>query len=153
MVQRKEARKKPKDLVVLADDSFPGVGQVMRRAGRRAVAEGVGPPPPPPPPTTNREQVVFARAGAAPHVGRATCSSTMKGAADHHVCSYAYCSLKGHARASVEPLNDFLASRRRLIKTQQSMKLKGASPFRKPNNNAAARVTSSRCTTPPPRRR
>ncbi|KAK3166500.1 hypothetical protein QOZ80_1AG0046520 [Eleusine coracana subsp. coracana] len=163
MVQRKEARKKPKDLVVLADDSFPGVGQVMRRAGdpggrdvRTALAplpnymrattcsdakvggpsrKESAPAPPPPPPTTNREQVVFARAGAAPHVGRATCSSTMKGAADHHVCSYAYCSLKGHARASVEPLNDFLASRRRLIKTQQSMKLKGASPFRKPNNS------------------
>ncbi|GJM91889.1 hypothetical protein PR202_ga08308 [Eleusine coracana subsp. coracana] len=140
MVQRKEARKKPKDLVVLADDSFPGVGQVMRRAGdpggrdvRTALAplpnymrattcsdakvggpsrKESAPAPPPPPPTTNREQVVFARAGGAAR-------------GQGH----------GHARASVEPLNDFLASRRRLIKTQQSMKLKGASPFRKPNNS------------------
>ncbi|GJN16735.1 hypothetical protein PR202_gb03756 [Eleusine coracana subsp. coracana] len=161
MVQRKQARKKPKDLVVLADEGLPGPGQVMRRAGdpgARDVRTALAPlpnymrattcsgakvgglsrkesVPAPPPPTTKREQVVFARA-AAPHVGRATCSSTMKGAAGHHVCSYAYCSLKGHARASVEPLNAFLASRRRLIKTQQSMKLKGASPFRKPNNNA-----------------
>ncbi|CAL4972136.1 unnamed protein product [Urochloa decumbens] len=56
------------------------------------------------------------------------------GAGGAHVCPYGYCSLKGHVHASVAPLSSFVASRRRLIKTQQSMKLKGASPFRKPSN-------------------
>jgi hypothetical protein len=86
-------------------------------------------------------KVVFTEA-AVPRVGRATCSSTLKGpgggagASGARVCTYGYCSLKGHAHASaVAPLGAFVASRRRLIKTQQSMKLKGASPFRKPNNN------------------
>ncbi|CAL4945538.1 unnamed protein product [Urochloa decumbens] len=56
------------------------------------------------------------------------------GAGGAHVCPYGYCSLKGHVHPSVAPLSSFVASRRRLIKTQQSMKLKGASPFRKPSN-------------------
>ncbi|TVU09840.1 hypothetical protein EJB05_43337, partial [Eragrostis curvula] len=161
MVHRKQARKKPKDSsVLLAEDGLPagqarGGGDVgmaraplpnyMRatscsgaKAGRASGRDAATAPPPPPPSKQEqvRAKVVFA--GAPPRVGRATCSSTMKapvaGAAGH-VCSYAYCSLKGHAHASVAPLNTFLASRRRLIKTQQSMKLKGASPFRKPNNN------------------
>ncbi|GJM88441.1 hypothetical protein PR202_ga04501 [Eleusine coracana subsp. coracana] len=76
---------------------------------------------------------------AGPALGRATCSSTLKGArfpdaldlAAMRVCPYTYCSLNGHAHAPAVPLRSFLASRRRLIKTQQSMKLKGVSAFRK----------------------
>ncbi|XP_066364637.1 calmodulin binding protein PICBP-like [Miscanthus floridulus] len=82
-------------------------------------------------------------------LGRATCSSTMKdtkfpdaldlapgatdaeGPAALRVCPYTYCSLNGHVHAPAVPLRSFLASRRRLIKTQQSMKLKGVSAFRK----------------------
>uniref|UniRef100_A0A804UBK5 Calmodulin-binding domain-containing protein n=1 Tax=Zea mays TaxID=4577 RepID=A0A804UBK5_MAIZE len=82
-------------------------------------------------------------------MGRATCSSTMKdtkfpealdlapgstdaeGPAALRVCPYTYCSLNGHVHAPAVPLRSFLASRRRLIKTQQSMKLKGVSAFRK----------------------
>ncbi|XP_062179298.1 calmodulin binding protein PICBP-like [Phragmites australis] len=82
-------------------------------------------------------------------LGRATCSSTMKeakfptaldlapgatdaeGPAAMRVCPYTYCSLNGHTHAPAVPLRSFLASRRRLIKTQQSMKLKGISAFRK----------------------
>ncbi|TVU19172.1 hypothetical protein EJB05_35309, partial [Eragrostis curvula] len=84
-----------------------------------------------------------------PGLGRATCSSTLKeakfpdaldlapgatvaeGPAAMRVCPYTYCSLNGHAHAPAVPLRSFLASRRRLIKTQQSMKLKGVSAFRK----------------------
>ncbi|XP_062231267.1 uncharacterized protein LOC133928794 isoform X2 [Phragmites australis] len=94
--------------------------------------------------------------------GRATCSSTMKeakfpdtldlapgatdveGPAAMRVCPYTYCSLNGHAHAPAVPLLSFLASRRRLIKTQQRMKLKGASAFRKKsgdkNGGAGAKV-------------
>ncbi|GJN14365.1 hypothetical protein PR202_gb01186 [Eleusine coracana subsp. coracana] len=86
---------------------------------------------------------------AGPSLDRATCSSTLKGArfpdaldlapgatdavgpAAMRVCPYTYCSLNGHAHAPAVPLRSFLASRRRLIKTQQSMKLKGVSAFRK----------------------
>ncbi|PAN19807.1 hypothetical protein PAHAL_3G300700 [Panicum hallii] len=82
-------------------------------------------------------------------LGRATCSSTMKevkfpdaldlapgatdaeGPAALRVCPYTYCSLNGHRHSPAVPLRSFLASRRRLIKTQQSMKLKGVSAFRK----------------------
>ncbi|CAL5094675.1 unnamed protein product [Urochloa decumbens] len=82
-------------------------------------------------------------------LGRATCSSTMKeakfpdaldlapgatvaeGPAALRVCPYTYCSLNGHTHSPAVPLRSFLASRRRLIKTQQSMKLKGVSAFRK----------------------
>ncbi|XP_066361887.1 uncharacterized protein [Miscanthus floridulus] len=82
-------------------------------------------------------------------LGRATCSTTMKdakfpdaldlapgatdaeGPAALRVCPYTYCSLNGHVHAPAVPLRSFLASRRRLIKTQQSMKLKGVSAFRK----------------------
>ncbi|KAG2619619.1 hypothetical protein PVAP13_3NG113800 [Panicum virgatum] len=82
-------------------------------------------------------------------LGRATCSSTMKeakfpdaldlapgatdaeGPAALRVCPYTYCSLNGHKHSPAVPLRSFLASRRRLIKTQQSMKLRGVSAFRK----------------------
>ncbi|KAL6620156.1 hypothetical protein ACP70R_035295 [Stipagrostis hirtigluma subsp. patula] len=82
-------------------------------------------------------------------LARATCSSTMKeskfpaaldlapgatkaeGPAAMRVCPYTYCSLNGHAHAPAVPLRSFLASQRRLIKTQQSMKIKGVSAFRK----------------------
>ncbi|CAL4959447.1 unnamed protein product [Urochloa decumbens] len=162
MVQRKQARKKPKDPgVVLDGDVLPARGDPGSRGGGMARAPlpgymratscsdakaGTGgraaasPAAPPPPPVAKREpvraKVVFTAAAAAPRVGRATCSSTMKGpgAGGAHVCPYGYCSLKGHVHASVAPLSSFVASRRRLIKTQQSMKLKGASPFRKPSN-------------------
>ncbi|XP_062208086.1 calmodulin binding protein PICBP-like [Phragmites australis] len=160
MVQRKQARKKPRDSVVVAEEVLPMVGQArgrrdlgsrggggMARASvpnymratsssdsriGRAVGREAAPAPPPKREPV-RAKVVFAEAQ---RVGRATCSSTMKagGPAAAHVCPYAYCSLKGHVHASVVPLGSFLASRRRLIKTQQSMKLKGASPFRKTNN-------------------
>lgn len=172
MVQRKQARKKPKDLVVLDDEGLPGAGQVRRgdhSGGGGVRRPALAPLPnymrattcsgakvdvasrkeaPPPPPT----KVVSS--GAAPRVGRATCSSTMKGGpGGAHVCSYAYCSLKGHAHAaSALPLHTFLASRRRLIKTQQTMKLKAASPFRKPSNNgggAEACFVEIRATAPP----
>jgi hypothetical protein len=52
------------------------------------------------------------------------------GPAAMRVCPYTYCSLNGHTHAPAVPLRSFLASRRRLIKTQQSMKLKGVSVFR-----------------------
>ncbi|KAF8719930.1 hypothetical protein HU200_024696 [Digitaria exilis] len=87
--------------------------------------------------------------GSGSGLGRATCSSTMKdakfpdaldlapgatvaeGPAAMRVCPYTYCSLNGHVHSPAVPLRSFLASRRRLIKTQQSMKLKGVSAFRK----------------------
>lgn len=90
-----------------------------------------------------------AAAAASAGLGRATCSSTMKeakfpdaldlapgatdaeGPAATRVCPYTYCSLNGHAHSPAVPLRSFLASRRRLIKTQQSMKLRGVSAFRK----------------------
>ncbi|CAL4952690.1 unnamed protein product [Urochloa decumbens] len=162
MVQRKQARKKPKDPGVVLDwDAVQARGDPGSRGGGMARAPlpgymratscsdakaGTGgraaasPAAPPPPPVAKREpvraKVVFTAAAAAPRVGRATCSSTMKGpgAGGAHLCPYGYCSLKGHVHPSVAPLSSFVASRRRLIKTQQSMKLKGASPFRKPSN-------------------
>lgn len=111
-----------------------------------------------------RGKVLFPAAAAAPPgMGRATCSSTMKdakfpsaldlapgatdaeGPAAMRVCPYTYCSLNGHTHAPAVPLRSFLASRRRLIKTQQSMKHKGVSAFRKgtgqqrPEEKTAAR--------------
>ncbi|RLN24126.1 uncharacterized protein C2845_PM07G34830 [Panicum miliaceum] len=155
MVQRKQARKKPKDPgAVLDGDAVPPKGDPGSRGGGMARAPlpgymratscsdakaGTGgraatPAAPPPKREPVRAKVVFT--AAAPRVGRATCSSTLKGpgAGGAHACPYGYCSLKGHVHASVAPLSSFVASRRRLIKTQQSMKLKGASPFRKPNS-------------------
>nr|CAB3475448.1 unnamed protein product [Digitaria exilis] len=155
MVQRKQARKKPKDPgVVLDGDGAPARGDpgssrgplpgYMRATTCSDAKAGAGarvaaPSSPPSKREPVRAKVVFAAAAAvaaAPRVGRATCSSTMKGpgVGGAHVCPYGYCSLKGHVHEPVEPLGSFVASRRRLIKTQQSMKLKGASPFRKPGN-------------------
>ncbi|KAF8781202.1 hypothetical protein HU200_000668 [Digitaria exilis] len=154
MVQRKQARKKPKDPgAVLDGDAEPARGDpgssrgtlpgYMRATTCSDAKAGTGarvaaPTAPPSKREPVRAKVVFtaAAAAAAPRVGRATCSSTMKGpgAGGAHLCPYGYCSLKGHVHAPVEPLGSFVASRRRLIKTQQSMKLKGASPFRKPGN-------------------
>ncbi|XP_008776637.2 uncharacterized protein LOC103696713 [Phoenix dactylifera] len=82
-------------------------------------------------------------------VSRATCSSTLKdskfpkvlnlnpggteseGTSIMKVCPYTYCSLNGHMHKSLPPLKHFLSARRRLLKTQKSMKLKGRSSFRK----------------------
>ncbi|KAG1338506.1 calmodulin binding protein PICBP [Cocos nucifera] len=83
------------------------------------------------------------------NVNRATCSSTLKdskfpkaldlnpggteaeGTSVMKVCPYKYCSLNGHRHEPLPPLKCFLSSRRKLLKTQKSMKLKGVSPFRK----------------------
>jgi len=54
-----------------------------------------------------------------------------EGPAALRVCPYTYCSLNGHKHSPAVPLRSFLALRRRLIKTQQSMKLKGVSALRK----------------------
>ncbi|KAL5228095.1 hypothetical protein ABZP36_016360 [Zizania latifolia] len=102
------------------------------RAGRAVggVAASAAPP-------RKREAVIANVVFTTPHVSRATCSSTMKGlgpAGAAHVCPYSYCSFKAHVHASLVPLRSVVASRRRLINTQQSMKLKGVSPFRKNNN-------------------
>ncbi|CAO2167726.1 unnamed protein product [Urochloa humidicola] len=81
MVQRKQARKKPKDPgVLLEGDAATARGDLGSRGGRG-----------------------MARAPLPGYMRATSCSDA--------------------------------ASRRRLIKTQQSMKLKGASPFRKPNNS------------------
>lgn len=76
---------------------------------------------------------------------RATCSSTLKdskfpmyldlhpggteseGTSVMKVCPYTYCSLNGHCHVPSPPLKRFLSARRRLLKTQKSMKLKGLS--------------------------
>ncbi|XP_010922192.1 uncharacterized protein [Elaeis guineensis] len=83
------------------------------------------------------------------NVNRATCSSTLKdskspkvlelnpggteseGTSIMKVCPYTYCSLNGHMHESLPPLKRFLSARRRLLKTQKSMKLEGLSSFRK----------------------
>ncbi|AQK98227.1 Plant calmodulin-binding protein-related [Zea mays] len=146
MVLRKPARKKPKD-----PSAVPAGGP-----GSRGRSGGMAPAPPAPNymrattcsgarssaaaaphPQPGREKAVLT--AAALRACRATCSSAMKGpgaAGSADACPYAYCSFKGHAHAAapVPPLGAFVAARRRLIKTQQRMKLKGASPFR----NAAA---------------
>uniref|UniRef100_A0A0E0CCZ4 Calmodulin-binding domain-containing protein n=1 Tax=Oryza meridionalis TaxID=40149 RepID=A0A0E0CCZ4_9ORYZ len=115
------------------------------RGGGREAAAATGAPP--------RRERDAARGkavladGGAPFVSRATCSSTMRGlgrglglrGGAAHACPYSYCSFKCHAAdADVVPLRTLVAWRRRLIKTQQSMKLKGASPFRKPSNGGGA---------------
>ncbi|XXG41375.1 hypothetical protein AAC387_Pa01g1848 [Persea americana] len=76
-------------------------------------------------------------------VSRSTCSSTLKdskfpmyvdlhpggteseGTSVMKVCPYTYCSLNGHHHVPSPPLKHFLSARRRLLKTQKSMKLKG----------------------------
>ncbi|XP_028788861.1 calmodulin binding protein PICBP isoform X1 [Neltuma alba] len=77
---------------------------------------------------------------------RATCSSTLKdskfppylmlnpgateseGTSVRKVCPYTYCSLNGHRHAPLPPLKIFLSARRRIMKTQKSMKLEALSP-------------------------
>ncbi|WVZ67412.1 hypothetical protein U9M48_016488 [Paspalum notatum var. saurae] len=142
---RNQARKKPKDpgLVLLDEHAVPAAGGLGSRGGAvpnymkatscSGAKAGAGAPAAPPQPA--RSKAVLAP--AAPRVGRATCSSAMRGPGAG-ACPYSYCSFKGHAHAPVDPLGSFVASRRRLIKTQQSMKLKGASPFRKPSTGRPA---------------
>ncbi|XP_020087260.1 uncharacterized protein LOC109709429 [Ananas comosus] len=83
------------------------------------------------------------------HVNRATCSSTLKdskfpkalelspgateaqGTSAIKVCPYTYCSLNGHRNEGLPPLKCFLASRRKLMRTQKSFRLKGVAQFRK----------------------
>ncbi|KAF5199927.1 Calmodulin-binding domain [Thalictrum thalictroides] len=78
-------------------------------------------------------------------VRKATCSSTLKdskfptyvmlhsggteseGTSVVKVCPYTYCSLNGHHHAQLPPLKTFLSARRRLLKTQKSMRLKSLS--------------------------
>lgn len=79
---------------------------------------------------------------------RATCSSTLKeskfpsyimlnpggteceGTSVMKVCPYTYCSLNGHHHAPLPPLKCFLSARRRLLKTQKSIKMEALSPCR-----------------------
>ncbi|RWR74689.1 midasin [Cinnamomum micranthum f. kanehirae] len=86
------------------------------------------------------------------NANRATCSSTLKdskfpayvdlhpegteleGTSVMKVCPYTYCSLNGHLHAALPPLKHFLSARRRLLKTQKSMKLKALSSPRQKNS-------------------
>ncbi|KAI3448837.1 hypothetical protein Pfo_005502 [Paulownia fortunei] len=79
---------------------------------------------------------------------KATCSSTLKdckfpaylsldpggteseGTSIIKVCPYTYCSLNGHHHAPLPPLKCFLSARRRMLKTQRSIKLGCLSPRR-----------------------
>lgn len=103
------------------------------------------------------------------NVNRATCSSTLKdskfpkvldlnkggteseGTSIMKVCPYNYCSLNGHMHESLPPLKHFLMARRRLLKTQKSMKMKGLSSFRKRSlrkGTGAERISVSNSSTP-----
>lgn len=99
---------------------------------------------------------------------RATCSSTLKDSKFPHrselqqggsdskdiqalkVCSYSYCSLHGHHHGTVPPLKRFVSMRRRLLKTQKSMKSESHSvPKAKRSKNRrkgaqTSQVTSNR---------
>ncbi|KAI3450181.1 hypothetical protein Pfo_006846 [Paulownia fortunei] len=89
-------------------------------------------------------------------VERATCSSTSKdckfpaylklspggteseGTSAMKVCPYNYCSLNGHRHAPLPPLKCFLSARRRMLKTQRSIKLGCLSPRRaRPNGGGS----------------
>ncbi|KAB1227542.1 hypothetical protein CJ030_MR1G019998 [Morella rubra] len=79
---------------------------------------------------------------------RSTCSSTQKdskfpaylmlspgateseGTSVTKVCPYTYCSLNGHRHSHLPPLKCFLSARRRLVKTQKSMKMEALTPRR-----------------------
>ncbi|XAR68450.1 Calcium/calmodulin-dependent protein kinase [Bertholletia excelsa] len=78
-------------------------------------------------------------------VNRATCSSALKDSKFPHkielrdgetesdkikVCPYNYCSLHGHHHSRAPQLKRLLSKRRRLIKTQKSMKLRNQSALR-----------------------
>ncbi|KAL5230991.1 hypothetical protein ABZP36_029767 [Zizania latifolia] len=124
-----------------------GTSSSDAKSGHRARALlSASPPRRRPVRVVTRGKVLFPKVTG---LGRATCSSTMKeakfpdaldlapgatdaeGPAAMRVCPYTYCSLNGHVHSPAVPLRSFLALRRRLIKTQQSMKLKGVSAFRK----------------------
>ncbi|KAI3838025.1 hypothetical protein MKW98_008976 [Papaver atlanticum] len=80
------------------------------------------------------------------NMSRATCSSTLKdskfpnylmlnpgrseseGTSVMKVCPYTYCSLNGHHHAPSPPLKCFLSAKRRLLRTQRSLRLKSLSP-------------------------
>uniref|UniRef100_A0ACD5WPH7 Uncharacterized protein n=1 Tax=Avena sativa TaxID=4498 RepID=A0ACD5WPH7_AVESA len=159
MVHCKQARRKPRGAAahapkdgdparggaggatVAAPVSLPGYMRPTSSSGSRAGRDVAAAAPASSAPLPERE-TVGARPvldSRAPRAGRATCSSALKsgrlahgGCGDGRVCRYAYCSLKSHA--PVEPLGTFVAARRRLIKTEQSMKHRGVSAFRKTNN-------------------
>lgn len=138
MVQRKPARKRkepkcPDNVPAWGGDRGPGsraggggmapaqLPNYMRATSCSGAKAGAAQAHSAPQPQPGRASVA-----RAPRAGRATCSSAMKGPGAR-ACPYAFCSVKGHARAP--PLRSFVAARRR---GQQSMKLKGASPFGKP---------------------
>ncbi|KAI0497518.1 hypothetical protein KFK09_020749 [Dendrobium nobile] len=82
------------------------------------------------------------------NVNRATCSSTLKdskfpsalelnhgateaeGTSKIRVCPYTYCSLNGHIHEPLPPLKCFISARRKLLKTQRSLKVKGLLSFK-----------------------
>ncbi|KAH0454859.1 hypothetical protein IEQ34_016783 [Dendrobium chrysotoxum] len=82
------------------------------------------------------------------NVNRATCSSTLKdskfpsalelnhgateaeGTSKIRVCPYTYCSLNGHMHEPLPPLKCFISARRKLLKTQRSLKVKGLLSFK-----------------------
>ncbi|VAH69178.1 calmodulin binding protein PICBP-like [Triticum dicoccoides] len=89
---------------------------------------------------------------ATPRAARPTCASAQKsarggdgggGCEGHRACRYAYCSFKGHA-AAAPPLGAFLAARRGLIKTEQSMKHRGVSAFRDPKTNPTSNAVAGK---------
>lgn len=107
--------------------------------------------------TRKRSQVVLCGSLDAQ---RATCSSTLKdskfpaylalspgateseGTSAMKVCPYTYCSLNGHHHAPLPPLKGFLSARRRILKTQKSMKLGCLSPCRsKPSGDGKKEIT------------
>eukprot|EP00268_Persea_americana_P060093 TRINITY_DN7444_c0_g1_i1.p1 TRINITY_DN7444_c0_g1~~TRINITY_DN7444_c0_g1_i1.p1 ORF type:complete len:958 (+),score=236.71 TRINITY_DN7444_c0_g1_i1:612-3485(+) len=93
------------------------------------------------------------------NASRATCSSTLKdskfpayvdlhpegteleGTSVMKVCPYTYCSLNGHLHAALPPLKRFLSARRRLLKTQKSMKLKVLSSPQQKNSGGRKKET------------
>lgn len=94
---------------------------------------------------------------------RSTCSSTLKdskfpsylmlnaggteseGTSVMKVCPYTYCSLNGHHHAPLPPLKCFLSARRRLLKTQKSMKMEALSPRRaKPTSEGMEEIGTAK---------
>ncbi|KAM0898027.1 hypothetical protein ACQ4PT_022193 [Festuca glaucescens] len=148
MVHCKQARRKPKGAPDAPRNGerapggpLPGYMRPTSSSGARAGRESATAAPLP-------ERESAAPGARTPSAARATCSSALKSArggsgcgGEGRVCRYAYCSLKGHAHApAAPPLGTFVAARRRLIKTEQRMKHRGVSAFRKnktDNSNAA----------------
>uniref|UniRef100_A0ACD5XDE4 Uncharacterized protein n=2 Tax=Avena sativa TaxID=4498 RepID=A0ACD5XDE4_AVESA len=161
MVHCKQARRKPRGAAdhaprngerapggavapVSASASLPGYMRPTSSSGSRAGRDVPAAAPASSAPLPEREAVGVKPVldSRAPRAGRATCSSALKSGrlahggcgGDGRVCRYAYCSLKSHA--PVEPLGTFVAARRRLIKTEQSMKHRGVSAFHKNKTNS-----------------